>query len=328
MHRAFVILIMSNDLNPAEMELLESRVTPGTIYAYRRARDHFYTFCRDHGYVLSLNKKIQFDRILLRYITHLYTTNQSRSRAQITYSAIMFFHFELRDGLHLSLDALKGWVRRQPGHSHTPLSWPMTVLIAATMAKSGYPGFALATLIAFDCFLRISEYVNLRVVDVDLSTQYSAGQRTFIRILHAKTGKNQGVELLNADINSLLQRWLSQRREQVSSSQSLFGITSTAQYSSAFSQTVTALGLSASHYVPHSLRHGGATHKLIQRMPMADIIKRGRWSSTKSASRYLQQAMAIRLDAVIPAHRQTQADLWCRPENFFLWMNDAMFPAS
>jgi hypothetical protein len=50
MHRAFVVLIMSNDLTPAEMELLESRVTQNTVYMYRQARDDFYTFCRDHNY--------------------------------------------------------------------------------------------------------------------------------------------------------------------------------------------------------------------------------------------------------------------------------------
>ena len=38
--------------------------------------------------------------------------------------------------------------------------------LSVCMAKSGYPEHALATLLAFDTYLRISEYVNMRVEDV------------------------------------------------------------------------------------------------------------------------------------------------------------------
>jgi integrase len=62
-----------------------------------------------------------------------------------------------------------------------------------------------------------------------------------------------------------------------------------------------ALGLSAA-YVPHSLRHGGATrYSHVKRWPVEDVMVRGRWASTKSARGYIQSLRAVQMAADVPA---------------------------
>jgi hypothetical protein len=59
------------------------------------------------------------------------------------------------------------------------------------------------------------------------------------------------------------------------------------------------LGLS-SDYVPHSLRHGGATRHHLLGRPLEDILMRGRWASTKSARRYIQAGRSMLLSMSVP----------------------------
>jgi integrase len=322
MHRASSLLTMVSHLEPLELQLFEARVTPATRTSYRSHYDNFTQYCNHRRWDLSQFTTAHYDHALLKYITHLYRTGQSRGRAATTYSALVFYLPNLKSHLPYSLGVLKGWIRTQPGRSHVPLSWPMTVLIGATMAQSDHQGMGLATLVAFDCYLRINEFVNLRIDDIYIVS----GRPTFIRIRIAKTGSNQSVVVSNPDVDSLLQRWTRHRRINATSSQSLFDIPSHTHYRHVFKQTVTALNLTACHYVPHSLRHGGATHSLANNVPMTNIVQRGRWRSLQSATRYLQAGLAIRLDAVIPRRRMSQAAEWCKAEHFHSWMSDALFP--
>jgi len=60
-------------------------------------------------------------------------------------------------------------------------------------------------------------------------------------------------------------------------------------------------------YVPHSLRHGGATRQHLLGRPMEDILLRGRWASTKSARRYIQSGRAMLMTMDVPRRAQDLA---------------------
>ena len=66
-----------------------------------------------------------------------------------------------------------------------------------------------------------------------------------------------------------------------------------------FKDTCADLGLS-SDYVPHSLRHGAATRDHIRGVPLEEILRRGRWASTKSARHYVQSGRAVLLVTEVP----------------------------
>jgi len=310
---------MTDRLEPLELQLFEARVTPVTRTTYRRHYDDFMQYCRRHRLDVRRFTPANYDTALLKYITYLYHTRQSRGRAATTISALTFYLPELENHLPYSIRIMKGWIRVQPSQSHAPLTWPITVLIAATMAQSGYHGMALATLVAFDCYLRINEYVDILLDDITLNNHGFV----FIRIRRSKTGDNQSVTVSNSHVNALLRRWADRRRLTASPQASLFDIPSANHYRILFHKTVTSLGLSDCHYVPHSLRHGGATHSYAEHVPIKDIAQRGRWKSFRTVQRYVQAALAIRLDAVIPPLRAAQADQW--KASFYPWMSDALF---
>ena len=53
-------------------------------------------------------------------------------------------------------------------------------------------------------------------------------------------------------------------------------------------------------YVPHSLRHGGATRLFLLHVPLEDIMMRGRWASSKSARLYVQSSRAMLMSMRAP----------------------------
>jgi hypothetical protein len=64
--------------------------------------------------------------------------------------------------------------------------------------------------------------------------------------------------------------------------------------------TCSDLGLS-DLYVPHSLRHGGATrYRHVLNWSIENILERGRWVSTTSARRYIQSGVAMLMAITAP----------------------------
>ena len=73
------------------------------------------------------------------------------------------------------------------------------------------------------------------------------------------------------------------------------------QYRNRFKQTCRLLGLDQ-RFVPHSLRHGGATHLYMRGWRMDDIQTRGRWEVQKTCRRYVQAAQALIASIQVPQH--------------------------
>ena len=169
--------------------------------------------------------------------------------------------------------------------------------MAYQLHRAGKPLFALGLLLAFDCFLRINELCALRKKDIAvtgdcrLSSKY---QGMALALLDTKTGKNQWVTVLNPQVRDLM----SQHLAKLSGNDLVFGF-SDDTFRAVFHAVCRNLGLSST-YVPHSLRHGGATKLFLDRWSVADIKKRGRWRSDKSADHYIQAGPALLLQMSVP----------------------------
>jgi len=53
------------------------------------------------------------------------------------------------------------------------------------------------------------------------------------------------------------------------------------------------LGWEDLHFTPHSIRAGGATQKLLDGVPFAQLQEAGRWSSPQSCKVYLDAVFAL-----------------------------------
>jgi integrase len=268
------------------------------------------------------------------YIAALYDAGRPRSVASNAVYGVLFYRQEARGHMFISTRLLKGWLRITPSVSHPPLTWPLAVLIAATMARRSHIDAAMATLVGFDCFLRISEYVGFLISDLALPTDprlgsTMAGARAVLCIRHAKTakpGQNQSVEIYNNEVTALLTRYVHRRRtrQRAELTSPLFPLQSEDEYRHKFKQAINDLGIQSVHFVPHSLRHGGATHALRMGYDINTVMQRGRWRSTSSADLYLQQANAARLGTQLNGrvHESAQA----LANNFANCMSILLFP--
>ena len=269
--------------------LLQAAYAPATRKKYLSSVQSFLDFCLDLGEDPLLPS--DFDDLINDFIHHLYMTEAGKSRAHDTVYGILMLLPELKGHLPVSMLALRGWNKLCPVLSYPPLTWDLTVLIALKISLRSY-SLAIATLLAFDCFLRVGELCSLKREDVADSKDARLGvdfKGMALRLRKTKTGPNQWVTVDNEQVMQLLRGVIARTKP----GHSLFPV-STSTYRRLFKSACSDLKLSSS-YVPHSLRHGGATRQHLLGKSMEDILLRGRWASTKSARRYIQSGRVFSL---------------------------------
>ena len=117
-----------------------------------------------------------------------------------------------------------------------------------------------------------------------------------IRLPKTKTGPNQFVIVRDITIQRLFRELVNNTKK----GEKVFPFSSN-QYRGVFKKVCAQLSLS-DRSVPHSLRHGGATHlHLAEKMKVEDIMVLGRWAALKSAKRYIQAGRALLMTVDIPA---------------------------
>lgn len=291
--------------------LRDAAVSTRTMIKYKQCVAEFIQHSHHHLTTIPTNDYDSLDAILAQYFEHLYRQRSSYSKAVCALYGLCLLFPRLYDKRMLA-DAklrLKGWRRIQPSTSYPSLTYEVTCAIAMCMILNGDVDAGIATLLSFDCYLRISEFVNVKLTDIILPGTDSRSSRTNSRVVlclaQTKTGRNQSVIVRRPDIASLIIHFIKYKqhhtRRRVSSSSKLFSFTA-ASYRRVFRRTCDDLKLSNIGYTPHSLRHGGATFDYQNNVAISDIKTRGRWKDTKSAERYIQTGVALlRLYDVPPA---------------------------
>ena len=168
------------------------------------------------------------------------------------------------------------------------------------MAKWGHHAEAVATLLAFDCYLRIGELTRLTYADVLQPNDIRAGSAytgMALRLGITKTGRNQSVTLVNEQVQTVLLKYLN--AFPFLSQQRIFPF-SPGSFRALMRVVASALGVGHIPYVPHSLRHGGATFDFLRGHTVEQIMFRGRWVAMNSARRYIQTSRALLIMLEIP----------------------------
>jgi integrase len=263
-----------------------SRFTPGTISRYRRALDDFCSWTRSRHMQLPTAPSVeQLDDLLAAYCRHLRRDRKPFSRAQTTLSAAQAFRPNAKRRLPNSSAELSGWRRLAPSRQHPPLTWPLTCAIACRLAQDGHSRAAVCVLLAFDCLLRVGEVVGIRPSDVGtpIDKDPKLGWFVTIRLPRTKTGENQSVRILSPEVARLTMRLKAATRPD----DTLLAGMSVTRFRNLFKSACKLLHLSE-RYVPHSLRHGGATRMAIMGVDVPTIKARGRWKSLETCERYMQ----------------------------------------
>jgi hypothetical protein len=276
-------------LVPANRFLVQAAYAEGTMRKYVPAVSDFISWC-DPSFDPQTPEA--FDNLLTDYIHFLYEFSGSRSKAQSTFYGILFFLPQLNGHLHFSSLSLKGWQKLHPSISYPPLTWELSCLIALRLSLGGFFSLALGTLLAFDGLLRINELLHLRKEDIADAGDGRLGfdvKAMALRIRSSKTGPNQWVTVSDPVVRHFVRELV-----RVLPPDALLFPVSAQTFRVRFKTACSQLRLSA-HYVPHSLRHGGATRLHLAGVTLEDIMLRGRWASSHSARRYIQSGPALLL---------------------------------
>ena len=258
---------------------------------YDRAVSDFVLWSRTNH--ASARSTQELDELLCDYIYYLYEEGMGRAKALDSIYGLVALFPAWRYSFPAALLSIRGWARLAPSVPYPPLTWDLSVLLACQLVKMGHDRLALGLLLSFDCLLRINELLGIRLEDVAVPCDPRLGvlgSVVRIRLKHTKTGKHQWVEVRSNFITD----WLISAVRASEAQASLFPyIASVAR--GLFKQALLAVGMPLT-YVPHSLRHGGATALHLAGISLEDILLRGRWASVKSARNYIQVGKALLLD--------------------------------
>ena len=282
-------------------KLRDSALAPATLKAYSTNVNKFLQFTRlpSLAHLLRLAPAL-IDQRLSEYIDCLFAERGSYHYASQTLFGLIFRCPPVRFHLGESRLRLRGWNRLRKHTSHPPITWELAVLFAVTMARWGRHAEAVATLLSFDCLLRVGELTRILYHDVIVPNDPRLGSAhtgMVIRLARAKTGLNQSVSLDNAQVQRVLHAYL--RAHPFLSGDRIFPF-APSSFRSLLRRVARAHGLHHIPYVPHSLRHGGATYAFQRGAKIEDIMFRGRWLSMESARRYIQTARALLILLDIP----------------------------
>ena len=279
--------------------LLDANFSAATRKLYARALAKFVRWYKSNGFVYRLADASSADSLFVDWFGELYEERNGRGRTSAQHALFGALaaipSWRGNSNFPLSRMALSGWKRLRPPVSYPPLTWPLTCVIALRAAQLGYVNAAVGFLVSFSGLLRVSELSRLTARDVVLKKDPRLGVpiSASIALLCLRKTKRQRVQFAmvdDSDVTSLLSVLV---RGAPSGSDLLFPSPPTMR--SVLHMVCDQLGLSSA-YVPHSLRHGGATRLFLSGTPIESVMERGRWASTKSTRHYIQTGRALLVD--------------------------------
>ena len=182
-------------------------------------------------------------------------------------------------------------------------------MLALCRGRRGLHAEAVASLLAFDCYLRVGEYLRLQFRDVAVLDDPRLGGAftgMALRLAHTKTGSNQWVTVREPAVATSLTQYLESRSWSPSDRVFPFSLS---HWRRVLRSCCQSLGLGSIPFVPHSFRHGGATRDYMRGVSIEQIKLHGRWKSLESARRYIQQGPALLLLNDVPTQLMQQATL-------------------
>jgi integrase len=248
------------------------------------------------------------DHIMTDYFEHCAASGIGPARGNHTIAGFKALHPESKTLLPLANQAMTAWRAKTPSRQHPPMPYPVACAIAYEFARRGMTRESIGVLLAFDCLLRVSELIGLRYNDVVRQLRFDRHMpnQTILILQDTKRGKRQSVPILSPHVIQLLRDFIlkpirrTRTREGFTPNARLFPFSSD-QFRKRLKSVCSDLGVDVP-YVPHSLRHGGATKLFIHGWPVADIKHRGRWWRIETCEQYVQDGKAAMGDARAPKY--------------------------
>lgn len=279
--------------------LLSKALAPSTAYSYRAALDAFEVWLEVErlppvGALRFIPDEL--DHYAAEYIAACWSKDRTKGKTKarnVPYALRAAFPGIAR--LPTAERAAKAWHRDFPSVRYPPMSQEVMAAVALRMALNGHWLSAAQAVISFHCMNRVNECAQLLREHVFLGDMAGGrvaafGAKYGFRIPRAKGVDEAFCEVHDPNAKAMLQIAC----EGVPNGAHVFPNASA--FRRHLSEACAQLGLS-DKYVPHSLRHGGATHRHLMGQQMQDIQLAGRWAVARSTERYIQPGRNLLLDA-------------------------------
>eukprot|EP00438_Fugacium_kawagutii_P002485 Skav209078 [mRNA] locus=scaffold207:207591:211020:- [translate_table: standard] len=252
----------------------------------------FKGFCRENALQWPLKGDI-VDDVMCDYLDWLYEEGRSPHEGEKSIAAMEFFRMELKGTLNRCRRALKGWRKIMPPQSRLPLPRILMFGIAMDLLARGKRDMALMTVLAFDCYLRPGEALDLKGKNI-VAPVLQAGKQfkwvtVVVREAEGRKPDKTGVYDNSIPIDKNQLQWLGREllttKRNLNSVEDLLFSFTMEEYRTEFARSGKKMNIEVLH--PYQLRHGGATEDLSTRYRDHNAVKsRGRWRTDSSVRRY------------------------------------------
>lgn len=212
-------------------------------------------------YTLDLLARKHIDVLseyLEEYILHLYTTGQSRVAAAETLNMLVQTYGWLKPSLAGPWGMIRSWEHQEPSVHHPPIPAPVLRALAACALAWQWPRTAVMLALGFFALLRPVECIGLRRQDLALPSDHLEGDVLYVRIgapkTRFRTSKDQHVRVDEPG----LAHWIAWTLGCMPMWQRLWN-GSLAAFRRRYELLQTEV-LKKVHFLPSSLRPGGATY--------------------------------------------------------------------
>lgn len=278
--------------------LLRAAVARTTADRYGAAVKEYRAYLRAEGWAQPEDAAgpEEIDDSLSEWMEDLYERYSGKRKQTAANGLYGLLHEypRLKGKLPTAERSFDGWAKKHPAKPHPPLGPDVMAVIAMEMAFAGDCRAAAQTVVAFHCLLRISELAGLTVADVGLPGSATVSgaasvSSMYLRLRRTKTGAEQHVVVTSDDARRCVLWCMSGR----AAYETLFVPGNVYRRRLALSCARLRLPVV---YVPHSLRHGGATYLYTIGVPISTVMVIGRWKQSASAVHYIQSGRNLWLD--------------------------------
>ncbi|CAK0825583.1 unnamed protein product [Prorocentrum cordatum] len=236
---------------------------------------------------LPFSTAAERDITLAAELDHMcFVERASVSRGVRLYHGLVHMFPEWKSELPISLRALHSWEKFQESWEGGPASAEAIYFISSQAIKSGHIDEGIAFLVAYDCYLREQDWLQLKGEDLVGSKWHDfLDGDTEVRVSRQVKSKE----------------WqLTARVKQIKPTDKVFNTTA-AKATSVWRGIQSKFGLEWIGPM-HTLRHSGPSYDILhKRRSIQEVQRRGRWTQAKSMARYAKLHSLIVHDARLPA---------------------------